>query len=191
MTPAALPRNGRRDGPAARLFEQAAERVFPEMCSLPQADQIMEEKDMLKTILLGGVIAIAAPAFAQAPAAHAPVNAATARAPAHDALQTQDDATIQTTSTPATDMVARGDVSGTSPGIRAGLATPTDNCTLGASRSRHARTRCARTGSGAVAATAATSVSAYTGMGGPDTSTATYPACSRTVRDHCTQRGGR
>ena len=143
---------------------------------------------MLKTILLGGALAIALPAFAQAPAAHAPVNAATPQAPAHDALQTQDDATIQTTSTPATDMAARGDVSGTSPGIRAGLATPTDNCTLGASRTRHARARCARTNAGAVAANANVGTSAYTGMGGPDTSTRSYPICSRTVRDNCIQR---
>ena len=145
---------------------------------------------MLKTILLGGALAIALPAFAQAPAAHAPVNAATPQAPAHDALQTQDDATIQTTSTPATDMAARGDVSGTSPGIRAGLATPTDNCTLGASRTRHARARCARTNAGSVPANATASVatSAYTGMGGPDTSTRPYPTCSRTVRDSCIQR---
>ena len=157
---------------------------------------------MLKTILLGGALAITLPAttlpaFAQAPAAHAPVNAATPQAPAHDALQTQDDATVQATSTPATDMAARGDVSSTSPGIRAGLATPTDNCTLGASRSRHARTRCARTDAGAVPAnaTASAGASTYTGMGGPDMSAGanagTYPMCSRTIRDHCTQRGGR
>jgi hypothetical protein len=146
---------------------------------------------MLKTILLGGAIAIAAPAFAQTPAAHGAVNAGTAQTTAHDPLQTADDATVQSTSTPATDAAARGDVSGTSPGIRAGLATPTDNCTLGASRSRHARTRCARTDNGAVAANASVNGSAYTGMGGPDTSTRTYPTCSRTVRDQCTQRGGR
>ena len=148
---------------------------------------------MLKTILLGGALAIAMPAFAQTPAAHGAVNAGTAQTTAHDPLQTADDATVQSTSTPATDAAARGDVSGTSPGIRAGLATPTDNCTLGASRSRHARTRCARTAAGAVPAnaTASTGTSTYAGMGGPTAPTSDYPACSPTVRDHCTQRGGR
>ena len=147
---------------------------------------------MLKTILLGGALALAMPAFAQTPAAHGAVNAGTAQTTAHDPLQNADDATVQSTSTPATDAAARGDVSGTSPGIRAGLATPTDNCTLGASRSRHARTRCARTHAGSISANASASIgtSGYTGMGGPDTSGA-YPMCSRTVRDHCTQRGGR
>ena len=150
---------------------------------------------MLKTILLGGAIAIALPAFAQTPAAHGSVNAGTAQTTAHDPLQNADDATLQATSTPATDAAARGDVSGTSPGIRAGLETPTDNCTLGASRTRHARGRCARTNNGAVAVNAtpstgmAAGASAYTGMGGPDTGV--YPACSRTVTDHCMQRGHR
>jgi hypothetical protein len=146
---------------------------------------------MLKALLLGGAIALAAPAFAQTPAAHGAVNAGTAQTTAHDPLQTADDATVQSTSTPATDAAARGDVSGTSPGIRAGLATPTDNCTLGASRSHHARARCARTNAGSVGvnATASTGTTGYTGMGGPDTGS--YPMCSRTIRDHCTQRGGR
>ena len=152
---------------------------------------------MLKTILLGGALALALPAYAQTPAAHGAVNAGTAQTTAHDPLQTADDATVQSTSTPATDAAARGDVSSTSPGIRAGLATPTDNCTLGASRTRHARTRCARTNAGAVAANASGSMgmtattSGYTGMGGPDTGAGAYPMCSRTVRDHCMQRGGR
>jgi hypothetical protein len=148
---------------------------------------------MLKTILLGGALAFALPAFAQTPAAHGAVNAGTAQTTAHDPLQTADDATVQSTSTPATDAAARGDVSGTSPGIRAGLATPTDNCTLGASRSRHARDRCARTSAGAVPANASASMgtSAYTGMGGPTAATSDYPICSRTVTDHCTQRGHR
>src|SRR3954462_49218 len=121
---------------------------------------------MLKTILLGGALAIALPAFAQTPAAHGPVNAGTAQTTAHDPLQTQDDATVQSISTPATDAAARGDVSSTSPGIRAGLATPTDNCTLGASRSRHARTRCARTNGGSVAANASASMGAGAGTSG-------------------------
>lgn len=148
---------------------------------------------MLKTILLGGALAFALPAFAQTPAAHGSVNAGTAQTTAHDPLQTADDATVQSTSTPATDAAARGDVSSTSPGIRAGLATPTDNCTLGASRSRHARTRCARTNAGSVRADASAEMgtSGYTGMGGPAAGTGDYPMCSRTVRDHCTQRGGR
>ena len=150
---------------------------------------------MLKAILLGGALAIAFPAFAQAPATHGSVNAGTAQTTAHDPLQTQDDATVQSTSTPATDAAARGDVSGTSPGIRAGLATPTDNCTLGASRTRHARARCARTNAGSVATNASISVSApaYTGMGGPEAGTAAgaYPTCSRAITDHCTQRGHR
>ena len=148
---------------------------------------------MLKALLLGGALVIAAPALAQTPAAHGAVNAGTAQTTAHDPLQTADDATVQSTSTPATDAAARGDVSSTSPGIRAGLATPTDNCTLGASRSRHARTRCARTNAGAVAANApaSTVTTAYTGMGGPAAPTGDYPTCSRTVRDRCTQRGGR
>jgi hypothetical protein len=150
---------------------------------------------MLKTILLGGAIAIALPAFAQAPTSHAPVNAGAAQTTAHDPLQTQDDATMQSTSNPSTSAAAAGDVSNTSPGIRAGLATPTDNCTLGASRSRHARSRCARTNAGAVAANSAAAAGAmartsgYSGMGGPDTGTHTYPRCSRTVRDSCIQAG--
>ena len=149
---------------------------------------------VLKTSILAAVaFAIAAPAFAQTPAAHGAVNAGTAQTTAHDPLQNADDATVQSTSTPATDAAARGDVSGTSPGIRAGLATPTDNCTLGASRSRHARDRCARTNAGAVSANASASMgmSGYTGMGGPAAGTGDYPMCSRTVRDHCTQRGSR
>src|SRR3954468_3617350 len=100
---------------------------------------------MPKTILLGGALAIALPAFAQTPAAHGAVNAGTAQTTAHDPLQNADDATVQSTSTPATDAAPRGHVSGTSPGIRTVLATPANNCTLGASRSHHARTRCART----------------------------------------------
>jgi hypothetical protein len=150
---------------------------------------------MLKTILLGGALVVASPILAQTPATHGPVRADTAARGAHDPLQTGDDATIQATSTPATDAAARGESSGTSPGIRAGLATPTDNCTLGASRSRHARGRCARTDAGAVAANATGamsgtgSMSAYTGMGGPDTGTRAYPRCSRTVTDNCTQSG--
>ena len=152
---------------------------------------------MLKTILLGGAIAVAMPALAQAPASHAPVNAGTAQTTAHDPLQTQDDATMQTTSTPATNASAAGRVSTTSPGIRAGLATPTDNCTLGASRTRHARARCARTDSGSVATNAGASMngaagtSGYSGMGGPDTGARTYPTCSRTVTDNCVQTGRR
>jgi hypothetical protein len=144
---------------------------------------------MLKTILLGGALAFALPAYAQTPAAHGAVNAGTAQTTAHDPLQNADDATAQNTGTPATDATARGDVSGTSPGIRAGLATPTDNCTLGASRSRHARSRCARTNAGSVAANAPPRPTAYTGMGGPDTGA--YPMCSRIITDHCTQRGHR
>jgi hypothetical protein len=146
---------------------------------------------MLKTILLGGALAIALPALAQTPATHAPVNAGTSQTTAHDPLQTADDATVQATSTPATDAAAQGNVSRTSPGIRAGLATPTDNCTLGASRSRHARNRCARTDNGAVAAnaTGTTGMSGYTGMGGPDMPARNYPRCSRTVRDNCIQSG--
>jgi hypothetical protein len=147
---------------------------------------------MLKALLLGGALALALPAYAQTPAAHGAVNAGTAQTTAHDPLQTADDATAQSTGTPATDATARGDVSGTSPGIRAGLATPTDNCTLGASRSRHARDRCARTNAGAVAANASASAgTGYTGMGGPDMGAGPYPMCSRTVTDHCTQRGHR
>jgi hypothetical protein len=148
---------------------------------------------MLKTILLGGAIAVALPALAQAPAAHAPVNAGTAQTTAHDPLQTQDDATMQSTSTPATNASAAGRVSTTSPGIRAGLSTPTDNCTLGASRTRHARTRCARTDNGAVAAntTGTASMSGYAGMGGPDAAGRAYPTCSRSVRDSCIQTGRR
>jgi hypothetical protein len=124
---------------------------------------------------------------------HAPVNAGTAQPTAHDPLQTQDDATLQNTSNPSTNAAAAGDVGNTSPGIRASLATPTDNCTLGLSRSRHARARCARTNAGAVAAnsTAAAGTAAYTGMGGPDAGARSYPTCSRTVKDSCIQAGRR
>ena len=46
----------------------------------------------------------------------------------------------------------------------------------------HARNRCARTNAGSVAANASASAgTAYTGMGGPDTSA--YPMCSRAVTD--------
>lgn len=145
---------------------------------------------MLKTILLGGAIALALPAFAQAPASHAPVNAGTAQTTAHDPLQTQDDATMQSTSTPATNASATGRVSTTSPGIRAGLAAPTDNCTLAVARnSRHAMKRNCVRANGAVAANATAGTPAYTGMGGPDLAARTYPRCSRTVRDNCTQSG--
>lgn len=147
---------------------------------------------MLKTILLGGAIAIALPALAQAPATHAPVNAGTAQTTAHDPLQTQDDATMQSTSTPATSASAAGRISNTSPGIRAGLAAPTDRCTLAVARnSRRAMKRNCAPAANATVAANATGASAYTGMGGPDTSTRTYPRCSRTVRDSCIQGGRR
>src|SRR4051794_13320793 len=106
---------------------------------------------MLKALLLGGAIAIAAPALAQTPAVHGAVNAGTAQTTAHDPLQTADDATVQSTSPPATDAAARGAASGPPPGIRAGLPTPTDNCPPGPPRPRHARNRCARTNAGSVA----------------------------------------
>lgn len=145
---------------------------------------------MLKTILLGGAIAMALPALAQAPATHAPVNAGTAQTTAHDPLQTQDDATMQSTSTPATNASAAGNVGGTSPGIRAGLAAPTDNCTLAVARNsrRAIKKNCPRSDGGAIAANTA-GASAYTGMGGPDMPARNYPRCSRTVRDNCVQSG--
>ncbi|HEY1604741.1 MAG TPA: hypothetical protein VGF77_04015 [Allosphingosinicella sp.] len=149
---------------------------------------------MIKPLLLGGALALALPAFAQAPATHGPPYAGTTATTAHDPLQTQDDATMRSTSTPATDATAAGNVARTSPGLSASLATPTDNCTLAAARhSRRAtRGRCARTNGGAVSAAAASgSASAYTGMGGPDTGTLSYPPCSRTVTDRCTQTGRR
>jgi hypothetical protein len=147
---------------------------------------------MLKTILLGGAIAVALPALAQAPASHAPVNAGTAQTTAHDPLQTQDDATMQSTSTPATNASAAGRVSTTSPGIRAGLAAPTDKCTMAVARnSRHAMKRNCVRADGAMVAANMTGTSTYTGMGGPDMAARTYPRCSRTVRDSCIQSGRR
>jgi hypothetical protein len=145
---------------------------------------------MLKTLLLGGAFAIALPAFAQAPASHAPVNAGTAQTTAHDPLQTQDDATMQSTSTPATNASAAGRVSSTSPGIRAGLAAPTDKCTMAVARnSRHAMKRnCVRADGAGIAANTS-GMSGYTGMGGPDMPARNYPRCSRTVRDSCVQSG--
>ncbi|HEX5182551.1 MAG TPA: hypothetical protein VFW19_05290 [Allosphingosinicella sp.] len=148
---------------------------------------------MLKTLLLGGALAMALPAFAQAPATHSAPNAGTTAPTAHNPLQTQDDATMRSTATPSTDAAVAGNVNKTSPGLTASLATPTDNCTLALARhSRRAtRGRCARTGGGAVTAAAgpAGSMSAYTGMGGPDTGPIAYPPCSRTVTDRCTQTG--
>ena len=152
---------------------------------------------MLKTLLLGGALAMALPAFAQAPATHSPPNAGATAPTAHEPLQTQDDATMRSTATPATDAAAAGNAGRISPGLSASLATPTDNCTLAMARhSRRAnRGRCARTDGGAIAATTATgasgNASAYTGMGGPDTGAISYPPCSRAVTDRCTQTRSR
>lgn len=147
---------------------------------------------MLKTILLGGALAGALPAFAQAPVTHSPPNAGMTPPAAHNPLQTQDDATMQSTSTPSTNAAAAGAASKTSPGLTASLAAPTDNCTLAVARnSRHAiKKHCARADGAGIAANT-TDASAYTGMGGPDFPARAYPRCSRTVRDNCIQSGRR
>ena len=46
-------------------------------------------------------------------------------------------------------------------------------------------------GLGGNAGTSGTASATYTGQGGPYEPTRAYPACSRTVRDSCRQRGGR
>ncbi|MDB5691311.1 MAG: hypothetical protein JWO81_374 [Alphaproteobacteria bacterium] len=153
---------------------------------------------MIKTILLGGALVLALPAFAQSPASHGPVNTGTIGTTGHDPLQTADDATVQTNATPSTDAQARGDVSGTSLGQRASLAAPTGTC-LRNGRSGRMSKACSTTNGGmtGTASTAGTTgwtngaPSSYTGMGGPDAGAHSYPTCSRTVTDSCAQTGQR
>jgi hypothetical protein len=145
---------------------------------------------MLKTILLGGALVLALPAFAQSPASHGTVNTGSVGTTGHDPLQTADDATVQTNATPSTDAQARGDVSGTSLGQRASLAAPTGTCLRNGRAGRMSKA-CSPPNAGmtGTASTGGASASSYTGMGGPDTGTRSYPACSRTVTDNCTQTG--
>ncbi|MEA3001922.1 MAG: hypothetical protein QOH81_710 [Sphingomonadales bacterium] len=164
---------------------------------------------MLKTILLGSALVLAMPAFAQSPASHGPVNTGSVGTTGHDPLQTADDATVQTNATPSTDVQARGDVSGTSLGQRASLAAPTGTCLRNGRPGRMSKAcstpntgmtgnvgmtgNAGMTGTASAAAgagwTGGASASSYTGMGGPDTGTRSYPVCSRTVTDNCTQTG--
>src|SRR5205085_1361529 len=69
--------------------QQAPERPPPPLRSSAKQTED-RRRNMLKALLLGGALALAAPAFAQTPAAHGSVNAGTAQTTAHDPLQTAD-----------------------------------------------------------------------------------------------------
>jgi hypothetical protein len=129
---------------------------------------------MLKSLLLGAAISLAMPALAQT-VGSAPPDANKPGAPSNGGM------TMGTTSP--------GQTTGSTAGAT-GSSTDSGWGTTGSSATISTMTGDASTtarGSGSWSRGS----SAYAGRGGPMEAGKSYPACSRALRDNCTQRGGR
>jgi hypothetical protein len=155
---------------------------------------------MLKSILMGGAMLLAIPAFAQSTGTNSGGSGTNASPTGtttndHDPMESGDQGMAGPATT--TGSQVNGGVMSSSPG--AGQAGMTGNSTQGNSWSGTGTgttgMTSGTTGSGTMesgtSAMGTSGTGTMTGAGGPFQAARTYPLCTRTRTDSCRQRGGR
>jgi len=133
---------------------------------------------MLKPLLFGTAMIFALPALAQTTSTTGGTSMSQTGTTTNDHDPTMTNDTAQPAGTTMGSQVNGGTMD-SSTGMRTTTTTTTTGSDWG-------------TGSAAGTASGTTgSTGAYTGQGGPDTGMKSYPPCTRTRTDSCTQMGGR